>query len=124
MVSPKSQSTQKAGRERVTATGRVDQPHAIYGPASPELSELVGLHPRHFSTLFRRAFGVTPHRYVIDQRLAEGARLLANGGQDIADIAFRVGFSSQSHFAAAFRQAFGKTPRTYAAEKRIVSAVF
>jgi AraC family transcriptional regulator len=88
-----------------------------------ELSNLVGLHPRHFSTLFRRAFGKTPHRYVIDQRLAEGARLLANGGQDIADIAFRVGFSSQSHFAAAFRQAFGQTPRKYAAERRTLSAV-
>jgi AraC family transcriptional regulator len=83
-----------------------------------DLAAQVGRRPRHFSTLFRRAFGAPPHRYVLRQRLAESARLLANGDEDIAGIAFRLGFSSQSHFAAAFRSAFGVTPRQYARGKR------
>ncbi len=37
-----------------------------------ELSSLVGLRPRQFSTLFRRAFGTTAHRYIIGQRVAGG----------------------------------------------------
>jgi AraC-like DNA-binding protein len=77
-----------------------------------ELSSLVGLGSRHFSTLFRRAFGTTPHKYVMQQRLSEGARLLTRG-VDIGDISGRVGFCSQSHFTAAFRQAYGVTPRRY-----------
>lgn len=84
-----------------------------------ELAALVGLGARQFSTLFRRAFGVSPHRYIINARLAEGARLLAAGGGDVADIAARLGFSSQSHFAEAFRRVYGVTPRSYAADRRV-----
>jgi AraC-like DNA-binding protein len=83
-----------------------------------ELAAQVGCSVRHFSTLFRRAFGTSPHRYVLTQRLAEGARLLARGEGDIAGIAFRLGFSSQSHFAIAFRRAHGVAPRRFAFEKR------
>jgi len=81
-----------------------------------ELATLVGLGPRYFSTLFRRAFGATPHKYVMQQRLAEGARLLTNQGMEISDVAVQVGFCSQSHFTAAFRQAYGVTPRRYLLE--------
>jgi len=83
-----------------------------------DLSARVGLGPRHFSKLFQRAFGTTPHQYVLQARLAEGARLLSDGKHDIAAIAFHVGFSSQSHFTAAFRRAYGVTPRRYASERR------
>jgi AraC-like DNA-binding protein len=78
-----------------------------------ELAALVGLGPRYFSTLFRQAFGVTPHKYVMHQRLAEGARLLTNQRVEIAEVAVRVGFCSQSHFTAAFRQSYGVTPRRF-----------
>lgn len=89
-----------------------------------ELAALVGLGARHFSTLFRRAFGTTPHRYVMKRRLAEGARRLAQDRCDIADIALGLGFCSQSHFAAAFRQAYGDTPRQYAIKNRPPAAAF
>ncbi|HKP56603.1 MAG TPA: AraC family transcriptional regulator [Polyangiales bacterium] len=77
------------------------------------LAGLVGLGPRRFSTLFRQTFGETPHRYIVELRLREGARML-HEGEDIADVARKVGFCSQSHFTAAFREAFGTTPRRYA----------
>jgi AraC family transcriptional regulator len=83
-----------------------------------ELASLVGLRPRQFSTLFRRAFGTTAHRYIIGQRVAEAARMLGSGDDNLAGIALRIGFCSQSHFTAAFRQAYGLTPGRYAAEHR------
>jgi AraC family transcriptional regulator len=83
-----------------------------------ELSSLVGLRPRQFSTLFRRAFGTTTHRYIISQRVAEAARMLGSGDDNLAGIALRIGFCSQSHFTAAFRQAYGVTPGRYALEHR------
>jgi AraC family transcriptional regulator len=79
-----------------------------------DLAGVVGLGPRHFSTVFRRAFGTSPHRYVVTERLAEGARLLATRHYDISEIALRVGFANQSHFTTAFRRAYGATPRLYA----------
>jgi AraC-like DNA-binding protein len=86
-----------------------------------ELSSLVGLRPRQFSTLFRRAFGTTAHRYIVTQRVSEAARMLRSGEDNLAGIALRIGFCSQSHFTAAFRNAFGVTPGRYAAEWRKTS---
>ena len=88
-----------------------------------ELAAHVGRRPRHFSTLFRQAFGAPPYRYVLRQRLSEGARLLANGDRGLAAIAVRLGFTSQSHFASAFRAVFGVDPLHYAPETRAVVPV-
>jgi AraC family transcriptional regulator len=82
------------------------------------LANLVNISPRYFTTLFREAFGATPHQYVLSVRLAEAARLLESRGEDIVAIAMRLGFSSQSHFSSAFRRAFGVTPSRYTEEKR------
>jgi AraC-like DNA-binding protein len=83
-----------------------------------ELSALVGLGPRQFSSVFRRAFGTTPHRYVLRERLNEGARLLADSEIEVAEVAMRLGFCNQSHFTLAFRRAFGITPWRYACARR------
>lgn len=79
-----------------------------------ELAALCSLQARHFTTLFRRAFGRSPYRYVIDRRLARGAQLLVRSSSDVDAIALGLGFSSASHFTAEFRRAFGTTPRRYA----------
>jgi AraC-like DNA-binding protein len=81
-----------------------------------ELASFVGMSPRHFSTLFRAAFGVSPHRYLLQLRLAEGARLLSAGESDIARVALELGFCSHSHFSTAFRKQFGAPPRRYLSE--------
>jgi AraC family transcriptional regulator len=87
------------------------------------LAAVVGLGPRQFSARFRAAFGTTPHRFVTELRVREGARLLASGRHEIAEIALRVGFCSQSHFTTAFRRAYGQTPRRYANGRRTIVAL-
>jgi AraC family transcriptional regulator len=84
------------------------------------LAELVGMKPRQFSARFRNAFGATPHQYVTRARLQEGARLLATGRHAIAEIALRIGFSSQSHFTTVFRRTFGETPKRYTNARHVV----
>lgn len=78
------------------------------------LSAEIGVSPRHFGSLFRRAFGITPHRYVLEQRVAAGERLIARGERDLAAIALAVGFSSQAHFTTAFRGLRQVTPGRFA----------
>jgi AraC family transcriptional regulator len=85
------------------------------------LAALCGLRPRQFGALFTRAFGATPHRYVLERRLALGARLLGSGQHEIADVAIHTGFCSQSHFTTAFRRSYGVTPARYAAARRVFS---
>ena len=86
-----------------------------------ELAAFTGLSLRHFSTVFCKAFGVSPHRYLLKRRLEHGARLLAIAGTEIAEVALQLGFSSQSHFSAAFRKQYGVTPRRYALSRRTSS---
>ena len=87
-----------------------------------ELAALCGLGQRQFSTLFRSAFGMSPHRFLIERRLQHGARLLAESRVEIAEIALRVGFSSQSHFSHAFRKRFGISPRQHVLSRRITTS--
>jgi AraC family transcriptional regulator len=63
--------------------------------------------------LFRRALGVPPHQYVLQERITEARRLLAAGQMTLSEIATHLGFSDQSHFSRAFRKVTGMTPRLY-----------
>lgn len=66
--------------------------------------------PDHFAHCFKLTFGVPPHRYVQQQRIAAGQRLLRRTRMSIAQIAAAVGFASQSHFTQVFRDHAGTTP--------------
>jgi len=83
-----------------------------------ELASVVGLRPRHFSALFNREFGCSPYRFVLNRRLSEAARLLSTTKLDVAEVAYEMGFCSQSHFTALFRRAYGVTPGQYVARRR------
>lgn len=82
------------------------------------LAELCGLGPRQFGGLFRQAFGVTPHRYVLARRIERAAELLGRDERELREVALATGFASQSHFTTAFREARGQTPARYAASRR------
>jgi AraC-like DNA-binding protein len=83
-----------------------------------ELAALCGLRSRQFSTLFKRTFGKSPYRYVLDRRLARGAELLRAAGRDVAEISNRLGFCSSSHFATEFRRSYGVSPTRFARDQR------
>lgn len=64
----------------------------------------------HFSQCFKHTFGVPPHRFIQQQRVAAAQRLLHRSELSIAQIAVSVGFASQSHLTQVFRQQTGTTP--------------
>jgi AraC family transcriptional regulator len=72
-----------------------------------------GLSPFHFLRTFRNVLGVTPHQYLVRSRLKHAARLLAEEGTRITDIALDVGFADLSNFARTFRRAAGVSPRGF-----------
>lgn len=78
------------------------------------LGEAAALSPFHLVRAFRRAYGVPPHVYLESVRIREAQRLLATGIA-LAEVAYAVGFSSQSHFTTRFRRVLGVTPGQYRA---------
>src|SRR4030081_2801254 len=59
-----------------------------------DLARAVGLSRAHFSREFRRAFGESPHAYLLTRRLERSAALLRTTDHSVADICFSVGLQS------------------------------
>jgi AraC-like DNA-binding protein len=66
----------------------------------------------HFVRSFKRAVGLTPHAWQLDQRI-QRARHLLDQGMCLADTALHLGFADQSHFQRAFKQRVAATPGEY-----------
>jgi len=71
------------------------------------------LSPFHFSRLFKKLTGSTPHNYLAVMRANRAQLLLAETEMSVTEIGARVGYLSASHFTKAFRLATGTTPREF-----------
>lgn len=77
------------------------------------LASVTSLSPHYFALQFRRSIGVSPHQYVIQQRIETAKRLLLNSDTALAEVAGSVGFANQSHFNLHFKRLVGVTPGQY-----------
>jgi AraC-like DNA-binding protein len=79
------------------------------------LARAARLSPAHFSREFARAFGETPHRYLLTRRLERAAALLRTTDRTVADICMTVGLRSVGSFTTSFGRMFGLSPTAYRA---------
>jgi AraC family transcriptional regulator len=70
----------------------------------------------HFVRTFQAATGQTPHRHLIELRLAKAKDLLGDRSRSLIEIAAVCGFSSHAHLTTTFRSKFGMSPSTYRRE--------
>ena len=77
------------------------------------LARAAHLSPAHFSREFRRAFGETPHQYLLTRRLERAAALLRNTDRSVADVCMTVGLRSVGSFTTTFGRTYGMTPTEY-----------
>jgi AraC-like DNA-binding protein len=81
-----------------------------------DLAHAAGLSRAHFSREFRRAFGESPHGYLLTRRLERAAALLRTTDNSVADICFSVGLKSVGSFTTSFTRTFGVSPTAYRAQ--------
>jgi AraC-like DNA-binding protein len=78
-----------------------------------DLARAAGLSKAHFSREFRRAFGESPHAYLLTRRLERAAALLRTTDRSIADVCLSVGLQSIGSFTTSFSRTFGASPTAY-----------
>ncbi|MBL4796103.1 MAG: helix-turn-helix transcriptional regulator [Oleispira sp.] len=77
------------------------------------VSDFANLSGRSLSTFnreFKRKYGKPPKQWLIEQKMFEANKLLANGS-NVTNCALEVGYSNVSHFIKAYRSIHGKTPK-------------
>ncbi len=75
-----------------------------------DLAQIADMSRFHFARLFRLGMGITPHRYLMDQRLQQAKTLLRLDTRRVAEVATETGFANAGHFARAFRRYVGVSP--------------
>ena len=80
-----------------------------------DMAAAAGLSRAHFSREFRRAFGESPHQYLLTRRLERAASLLRMTDRSVADVCFSVGLQSVGSFTTSFSKTYGASPTAYRA---------
>ena len=86
------------------------------GLSVERVANSIGISAGYLQQLYRAAKSLSVAQSILDQRLANCRRELADPSlaeESITSIAFRWGFSESSSFSRAFRRTFGLSPRQY-----------
>ncbi len=78
-----------------------------------DLAAELGLSVGFLVLAFRSALGTTPHRYLMERRLARARSELGSTTKPVAGIALECGFADQAHLTRYMRAALGVTPAAY-----------
>lgn len=78
-----------------------------------DLSRAVALSPYYLIRSFRNVYRLTPHQYLMMQRIAKAKDLLRNTDLSVTDICMTVGFESLGSFSSLFRKVAGVSPSVY-----------
>jgi AraC family transcriptional regulator len=77
------------------------------------IADELGMSQYYFCHLFKRSTGISPHQYLIQQRVERAKQLLKHLDRTITSVAMECGFASQSHFAKCFRHHTGMNPKQF-----------
>lgn len=78
-----------------------------------ELAEHVGLSQFHLARQFQKKYGLSPHAYHVQFKVAQAQALLKRGAS-VIDVSNQLGFFDQSHMHRHFKRVIGLTPGQYA----------
>ncbi len=78
-----------------------------------DLAAYVRISPFHFSRLFKKETGFSPYEFVIKTRIDHAKVLLKKTSLSIKEIAYEVGFNSESNFINTFRDKVNLTPNDF-----------
>lgn len=83
-----------------------------------DLAGIAGLNAQYFCRQFKKFFGESPMKYLLNYRLRKAGRLLVDSDLSVTDVALACGFQNLGHFMTEFKKITGKTPTRYRKDSR------
>ncbi|WP_431289414.1 helix-turn-helix transcriptional regulator [Roseateles chitinivorans] len=71
-----------------------------------------------FAAHFKASAGLAPLAYLAQLRIRMAARALVDCDARVSEIAFSLGYASESAFSSAFKRIVGEAPARYRRERR------
>ncbi len=104
--------------KRPASTGLATARRLIHDEAAKDhtvesLAKVAGLSPSHFRRLFRQAYGDSPIKLLIRERVRASCRPLEIDDLTVTEIAFKCGFQDGNYFSRQFKQIMGTNPLQY-----------
>jgi len=87
------------------------------------LSDLVGLSPNYFNSLFKQVTGLSLPNYINQYRFSIAKQFLRETDEKISNVAKRTGFSNINYFHCKFKKDMGMTPLEYRTTNAVNSSV-
>ncbi len=104
---------QSQSSERIGEIVRLIQAHPEREFRLEDLARHARLSLSHFKKRFKTETGLSPHQFILRDKIEASKRLLHGGGKSITDVALDLGFVSSQYFATVFRRITGSTPSEY-----------
>lgn len=82
------------------------------------LAAVAHLSSSQFAHLFKASTGLSPHQYVIAQRVERARRFIRDESRSLAQVAATVGLASQSQLTRHFKRLVGVTPAAFRQQHR------
>jgi len=105
--------TANDARQRISPALDLIHAHLADNLSLDTLATATHLTTYHFTRVFKQATGLSPHQYVLRERIEHAKVLLSTTSLSITEIAVEVGFNDQSHLHRHFKRTVGLTPRQY-----------
>lgn len=80
---------------------------------SSDVADYVSLSESHFRLLFRDTYGISPHQYLLNVRVAHAKQMLWENAFSMSEIAEKCGFGCQQYFNEIFKKQTGFSPKKY-----------
>jgi AraC family transcriptional regulator len=101
-------------RHAMQAVAEYIDAHLDQNFALADLAAVTHVSEFHFARQFKQTTGLSPHQFVIHQRVERAKRLIIGRRLSLAEIAVAVGFYDQAHLTRHFRRLVGVTPTQFA----------
>ena len=78
-----------------------------------DLSKLIYKTNEHTIRIFKKAYGITPYKYYIDNKIKIAKNMLRDTDLSVKEIALTISFCDEHYFTNLFKLKTGKSPKEY-----------